>query len=463
MKEPGHVAEEKKVFYAQYIASGTLSLVMLVVGLANGWSSPYLAKLSLQESMDDIPKASDEQLTWLASLMNMGRIFGAVIGAIVQDTLGRKMSLCFAGLPLMCGWICSSVAASIAWLYTARILWGLGMGMIWTTISLYLAEIADSEIRGSLVLWNITTQSIGQFLGVLLGPRLSVRTYGYVCMVPNGMFLLLFPFIPDSPYRYVMVGDMEKAEASLQWFRRQRNVKQDLMELQDYVNSSQVTLRDRLRELGKPKYLKSFGTMFLINISLFFGAFNVINNYMEIILSKSGVSLTPSDVVVGVGFFAIISGLAATCLVDRLGRRFLMISSSLGMALFLGAMGLHFLLILELGHDAPTLTWLPCTCLLLYTASYSAGVGCIPSTLVGELFSPSLKTIASLSYSGCAALFSSLSAGTFIPLLNLVGPVYLFWLYATGTLLSAVFFYFTVPETMGKSLKDIQAEPEEKT
>lgn len=60
---------------------------MLLVGLGNGFSSPYLAKLSLQDSVDGIPKATDEELTWVASLMNIGRIFGAVAGAVAQGNV----------------------------------------------------------------------------------------------------------------------------------------------------------------------------------------------------------------------------------------------------------------------------------------------------------------------------------------------------------------------------------------
>ena len=57
---------------------------MFVVGLANGWSSPYLAKLSLQDSVDDIPKVTGDELSLIASLMNFGRIFGAFAGAVAQ-------------------------------------------------------------------------------------------------------------------------------------------------------------------------------------------------------------------------------------------------------------------------------------------------------------------------------------------------------------------------------------------
>ncbi|XP_011498158.1 PREDICTED: facilitated trehalose transporter Tret1-like [Ceratosolen solmsi marchali] len=428
---------------------------MFLVGLANGWSSPYLAQLSLKETVDGIPKATDEQLSWVASLMNIGRIFGAAAGAVFQETMGRKMSLYFSGLPMMSGWICVAVATTVQWLYAARLLCGFAMGMIWTTLSLYLAEIADPEIRGSLILWNITTQSIGLFIGNLMGPYISMRVFSYISLVPNILFLMIFHLIPDSPYQHIMTGNVDKAEASLKWFRRKDNVKLELQELQDYVSSSKISLMDRLRELNEPRYRKSFMMMFLINIFGYFGAYNVSNNYMEIIVANSRANVTPSTIVTATGLCSIISGLLATFLVDKFGRRLLLVSSSLGMALSLTSLGLHFRL-LDLGHDPKPLTWLPCICLLFYTISYSAGCGCIPTALMGELFSPKLKTITSLSFSGTSAVFSSLSTGTFLPFLNLIGANYLFWFFAAGVYISVVYYYFYMPETMGKSLKDIQ-------
>lgn len=198
--------------------------------------------------------------------------------------------------------------------------------------------------------------------------------------------------------------------------------------------------------------------MFLMNIFSYFGANNVINNYMEIIVNHSRVSVTPSTIVTIVGFSACISGLLATFLVDRYGRRLLLIGSSLGMAISLSCLGLHFKLLKFSDYDPATFTWVPCICLLTYVISYNAGCGCIPNTLVGELFSPKLKTIVSLSFSGTSAIFSSLSTATFIPFLNLIGENWLFWFYASGVYVSVLYYYFFVPETMGKSLEDIQKQ-----
>lgn len=76
------------------------------------------------------------------------------------------MGLCFSGLPMLTGWICIAVATNVQWLYAARILCGFSMGIIWTTLSHYLAEIADPEIRGSLA-------SIKNIMSLLRARRLA--------------------------------------------------------------------------------------------------------------------------------------------------------------------------------------------------------------------------------------------------------------------------------------------------
>jgi hypothetical protein len=86
-----------------------------------------------------------------------------------------------------------------------------------------------------------------------MGPYISMRVFSYISLVPNVLFLMLFHLIPDSPYQHIMVGNLEKAEASLKWFRRKDNVKLELQELQDYVSSSKISLMDRLRELNEPR------------------------------------------------------------------------------------------------------------------------------------------------------------------------------------------------------------------
>lgn len=95
-------------------------------------------------------------------------------------------------------------------------------------------------------------QSIGLFAGNLMGPYISMRLYAYVSLVFNSIYLAVFPLVPDSPYQLIKAGQLDKAEESLRWFRRRKDVKQELLELQHYVSTSKSSFLERLKEFKEP-------------------------------------------------------------------------------------------------------------------------------------------------------------------------------------------------------------------
>jgi len=99
---------------------------------------------------------------------------------------------------------------------------------------------------------NINASSVGMFLGNMMGPYLSMEMYGYVCLVPNILFVVFFSLIPESPYHYVLHGDIDEAEASLKWFRRQADVKAEMQELRDFVDGANTDILTKLSDFLLP-------------------------------------------------------------------------------------------------------------------------------------------------------------------------------------------------------------------
>ena len=147
-------------------------------------------------------------------------------------------------------------------------------------------------------------------------------------------------------------------------------------------------------------------------------------------------------------------------LVDKLGRRILLITSTSIMAIALSGLGAFFFL--QSHHDEESmallnnLTWLPLTSLLLYVVGFSAGEGTIPFMLMGEMFPHSMKN----TLGGISSAF--LLANTFLtvklfPLIkNTLGLHWVFWINALIQAAGAIFTYFALPETKGKSLEEIE-------
>lgn len=99
---------------------------------------------------------------------------------------------------------------------------------------------------------NVNASSIGMFLGNAMGPYLSMEMFGYVSLVPNILFMILFSLIPESPYHYLLHGDIDKAEASLKWFRREADVKAEMQDLQEFVDGAETNIFLKLKEFLTP-------------------------------------------------------------------------------------------------------------------------------------------------------------------------------------------------------------------
>lgn len=98
-----------------------VTLLAISIGLAIGWTSPYLAQLT----GEDPPfRITQEEGSWIASLLPLGRLLGAVIGSLIVEYIGSKMSVLLTGLPMIFSWICIICATSPIWLYVARIFSG---------------------------------------------------------------------------------------------------------------------------------------------------------------------------------------------------------------------------------------------------------------------------------------------------------------------------------------------------
>lgn len=292
-------------------------------------------------------------------------------------------------------------------------------------------------------------------MGTAMGPYLPMEQFGYVSLTIIAIFTCLFTLIPESPYHYVLKGDLEHAAMSLKWFKREANVTMELQELQDFVGSTSVSLSMRLQEFMKINNLKNALIMLMLNVFLYAAGHNIMSYYAEIILAKSEINLTPSTVVIALSLCTVIAGATATIVVDKFDRKSLLIASSLGTSLALVLLGTHFHL-LFLNYKPAGLTWLPIFALFLFNFSITYGMVPIPNTLMSELFPPMLKTLAAMFFSGSSALLSFITTRTFQPLSDVLDQKYVFWMFAVGAFSTAPYTYFCIPETKGKTLVEIQ-------
>lgn len=152
----------------------------------------------------------------------------------------------------------------------------------------------------------------------------------------------------------------------------------------------------------------------------------------------------------------VVATLVAAIIVDRLGRRALLLASGTLMALCTGVLGAYFY-VKEQGVDVANIGWVPIMSLCVFIIMFSLGFGPVPWLMMSELFARDIKGMAGAISGTFNWMLSFMITKTFGNLQSAIGPGPTFWLFSGVTLAGIIFVFVCVPETKGKSLAEIQA------
>ncbi|XP_029040241.2 facilitated trehalose transporter Tret1-like [Osmia bicornis bicornis] len=439
--------------WPQWIACMTVTLLSITFGMVIGWTSPYLAQLTSEEGLFFV---TEEEASWVASLMPFGRMIGSIVGAIIMEYHGSKMALFSAGLPNIVGWICIIFANSAGWLYVSRIFAGISIGIFFCCFPLYIGEIAAAKIRGALVSVIMNGMPIGTLLGNVMGTQMSIMWFGIISLILNMCYVMIFPALPHTPYYYVHRDNIEEAKKTIQWYHRRSIIGVELEVIGSYVRGANaMNLREKLEQMREKKNKRVFGIVLLLFIIMQLSGYTTVIFYMEIITTKAKVTLiAPQNVVIIAGALGIIFGWISVILIDRSGRRILVAMSCCGVITAMVLLILHFTLV-DLEHDPKSSEWTTILAMMFFM-TLALGLVPVPNTLLSELFPPDLRSIAGFIASFTSALFAFISSITFYPMVTAFTEKSVFICYALVMIGGLAFSLTCVPETKGKTLQEIQ-------
>ncbi|XP_015588166.1 facilitated trehalose transporter Tret1 [Cephus cinctus] len=452
--------------WLQFAAAISACIGVMACGEHLAWTSPSLPYLTSSESEFPVTKG---QGAWVASLYTLGGIVGSILSPLFVDRLGRKFSLLAFALPQLAGWGLVIVAKSVMVLYVARFVAGIGHGGIYNVAVIYLGEIADKNIRGALGTFLKMSTNVGTLFVTTVGAYLPYWELNLVAMSVPLAFIVTFVFMPETPYYYLIRGRDEDAERSLMTLRQVKkpeSVRADIAAMKDGVVEGQRSERNSLFELVATRGNRRALVILLgLKATQQFSGHMAIVAYTQEIFSHSGSSLAPGQAVVVLGGAQLVAGLVAAGLVDRAGRRPLMLISGLTAALALAVEGLFFFLKYQLKADVSSITWLPIASLIAYEVMVALGIGTLPYVLLGELFPTNVKGPAVACGIIVGSVFAFMVGLGYQAVNSIVGIHSTFWIFALCCAAGTLFVYFITPETKGKTLEEIQKElnPPEKT
>ncbi len=407
----------------------------------------------------------------------IGCVIGALLSGLLASRLGRKRSLFVAGILFLLSALGSYYPEFLFFekgiatknLLLAfncyRILGGIGVGLASALCPMYIAEVSPASKRGTLVSWNQFAIIFGQLV-VYFVNFLIIRSHmndpavvewtnavGWRIMfvseaVPAGLFALLILLVPETPRYLALNGQDDKALKVLSNINGYEKAKEILAEIKATV----VEKREKIFTYG---ILVVFIGCMLSVFQQIIGI-NAVLYFAPRIFESMGVDNNMLFTVI-MGVINITFTLVAVFSVEKLGRKPLLITGSIGMAI--GA------ICVALSNVVAMPAFVPVAGIMIYSACFMFSWGPICWVYISEIFPNTIRSQATAIAVAFQWIFNFIVSSTFVPMYNMklgsmgdsFGHFFAYALYGVICIGAAIFVWKIVPETKGKTLEDMTA------
>ncbi|KAH8283468.1 hypothetical protein KR018_003179 [Drosophila ironensis] len=440
----------------QYIAGLSASFGALCMGASIGWSSPVEDKIT--DDMDYGFTISSSQFGWVSSLLTLGATVICIPIGFAIDWIGRRPTMLALIPPYMVGWMLMIFADNVIMLYFGRFILGMCGGAFCVTAPMYCTEISTTALRGTIGAFFQLLIVSGVLYGYLVGGFLDLLYINILCAILPIIFFVVHFFMPESPVYLALKGRNDDAAKSLQWLRgADADIEDELKEI--FEESQRQNGQEKVNiiaALRRPIVLKGLGISVLLQVFQQWTGINAILFYSSSIFADVGSSLSGTDASIIIAVVQVTSTFVAVMIIDKTGRRILLIISGLLMAISTALMGLYFQMDESKPGSMDDFGWLPICSICVFIVFFSIGFGPVPWLVMAELFSEDVKSVAG-SISGTSNWLSAFLVTLLFPILKSgIGPGPTFWIFTVIAVLSFLYSLFFVPETKGKTILEIQ-------
>lgn len=424
-----------------------------MVAVCFGWSSPSITILHSPSSPIAI---TNDEASWIISLLQFGSAFGPVLGAILCKSFGPKMCILISTIPYSLGFVLIIVAESPEVIYASRIMSGLAVGLSFIATPLYLAEISENHNRGGLIFLFTVNLSLGAIFIAAIAPYVSLAAMAGIMLIFPILLLTLW-FAPESPLFYVRVQKCDEALKALRMLRRQNDTKVLEAELDSMKTNiiENIKFIDCLKECVRGSNMKAFMIVFSTTMShQLCGALPVLLN-LESVYSSTNMDLAPNIGILLTAILGFVISLVSIRLPDILGRKPLLLISAAGCIASNAMLG-AFYVVSESNANIPNITILALVAINLLLSSAVLGLQPMPYILAGELFSANVKEIGICATMVGGAFLGFGTSKLFQIVEDAFGKSTVFFGLMVISIILAVLMFIVVPETKGKSFHEIQ-------
>lgn len=433
-----------------------ISIIGAVGGLLFGFDTAVVSgAVGFLSDRFDLSKFGEG---WAVSSLIIGAVVGAIASGWLSDGLGRKKVLIGAAGLFIIGSIATGLPSTFSGYIIARMVSGIGIGITSTLCPIYNAEIAPARYRGRLVALNQLAIVTGIFLTYFVNSGIASagsdawdistgwRWMFGVGAVPGLIFMVLLFLVPESPRWLIKNGKPEKALNILLRIHGEEAAKQEVLDIKESFREE----KGSIRELFKP----GLGFAMFVGIGLAvlqqITGINAILYYAPEILKQTGAGTNAALIqTILVGLVNVVFTLVSIWLIDKAGRKALLLTGVSIMAISLGIIGLLF----HTGHSSG---YLVLVLILVYTAAFAISLGPVVWVMLSEMFPNRVRGLATSIASMFLWAADYAVSQSFPPLLSSAGPAATYWIFGILSVVCVFFTIFFVPETKGKTLEQME-------
>ncbi|MBI2743315.1 MAG: sugar porter family MFS transporter [Chlamydiales bacterium] len=389
----------------------------------------------------------------IVSLLLLGAGVGSIFAGTLSDYFGRKRMILITGLVFTIGAATTASAADLTMILLGRLLTGFGVGFISLAAPLYLAEISPPSKRGAIVATNQFVGTIGILTAYVVNYLFldtgNWRAMFAVGMIPSGLLMLGMIFLPDTPEWLLAHRTEDSAKDVLQKLRKDKSWESHLAEMKRVASPRKDSSWHRLFT-PSVKFALFVGVM--LSVLQQITGINGVIYYAPKIFIEAGFGSDATSVLatMGIGVINVLTTFLALKLLDRAGRRPLLLIGVLGMLISLLILsGSLFMKLPQVGPIAVVT-------LMSYVAFFALGMGPIPWLILAEIYPLSVRGRAMSIATAANWFFNFLIAITFLDMIKFMGSAGVFLLFAAISLIAFFAIKRYVPETKGKSLEEIE-------
>lgn len=351
--------------------------------------------------------------------MYIGVGVGTLMPLILMDRIGRKWTLLVGALPKVFSWIAIGLADTPSALYLGRVLAGVGCGISYAVVPMYIGEISSKRTRGPLGTMNALSINLGILFIYTVGLATSRYTMAMISVAGPLLFIVSFIWLPESAVYLTQKNQLARAEEVLKWTLGKEDVQKELEEVKGIVSAE-----DKTRAIGffatlkkaskSPANRRACWIQLILSSAIGVTGAAPILSFQSHILKQAkfdGVDFT----IVATGVAVVISGMICMAVVKFTGKRKMLLMSGPPFIGSLAVLSIFFTL-LEYGIDLSAVNWIPSVFIIIYIVVFGFSFNPLPIAYLGELFSIDMKVIAGV----CAVLYYAITTTVAIEIYQVI-------------------------------------------